>query len=1045
MWRQIEIGFGRVLPRILTPAIGLLLLGFSFTPAEAQYFGRNKVHYEKFQFQVLRTPHFDIHYYPEEAEMVEDAARMAERWYERFARLFQHEFEESKPIVFYADHADFQQTNTLQGFIGEGTGGVTESLKNRVILPMTGSYQDSDHVLGHELVHAFQYNMAQSGRGIGLQSLVRLPDWLVEGMAEYLSVGREDPLTAMWLRDALIRDDLPTIEQMTKERRFFPYRFGQAIWAYIGGTYGDEAVVDLFRSYLRVGWEPALRQVLGTSSDSLSVQWHETIRAEYTPFLEGRSEPDRMGVSTPPVARMRPSEVGHLLLSPSTGAGRQNVSPSISPDGRYIVFISEKDLFTFEMYLADASTGKIVKTLTSQASNPEYEALRFLDSSGSWSPDGQKLIFAVFSDGSQDLAILDVESREIEERIVIPGMGAIANPAWSPDGRSVAFSGSKGGISDLYVYDLETERLDRLTEDKYADFQPAWSPDGRTIAFVTDRGPETDFETLSYSEFQLATIDVPTRTVRHIPIFGNVKHMNPQFSPDGAYLYFISDVDGVSDIYRIDIAEREVGRLTRIATGVSGITSMSPAMSVARESGQLAFSVFDESEFHVLTLDPETLAEEPEVVASLEPALTRNLPPATPLRGSRIEAYLADADMGLVPRGTYSSDDAEEYESDLQLDFIGQPSIGIGADAWGGYVAGGASAFFSDMLGDRLLGVAVSAQGTFKDIGAQVQYYNMEDRWNWGVAGGRIPYQMVYYSGGYTPTGLVMQLIRQRVFIDSASGVLAYPLSSTRRLEGGLGFTRYSFDLEVETYIYDQFGRLIDRQKEQWETYDPLNLFQASVAFVGDHSYTAFTSPVRGGRYRFELQGSVGTVDFLTVTADYRRYFNPSSTMTLAFRALHFGRYGKEAEQNEILQPFFLGYETMIRGYAWESFTEAECSVTQGSSCPELDRLFGHRLAVANLELRVPFLGTEQFGLLDLPYVPMELVAFADIGMAWDSENQPNLIFSRESLDRVPVMSTGFSARMNLLGFMILEAYYAYPFQRPNRGWHWGFVMAPGW
>jgi hypothetical protein len=304
---------------------------------------------------------------------------------------------------------------------------------------------------------------------------------------------------------------------------------------------------------------------------------------------------------------------------------------------------------------------------------------------------------------------------------------------------------------------------------------------------------------------------------------------------------------------------------------------------------------------------------------------------------------------------------------------------------------------------------------------------------------------MVYYSGGYTATGLEMQLIRQRIFIDTGTGVLSYPLSQTRRIEGSLGFTRYSFDLEVERYIYDQFGRLIDRQREQLETYDPLNLFQASVALVGDYSYTAFTSPVRGGRYRFELQGAVGTANFLTVTADYRRYFNPSSTMTLAFRGLHFGRYGKEAEQNQVLQPFFLGYETMIRGYAWESFTQDECSVTEGSSCPELDRLFGHRLAVANVELRIPFLGTEQFGLLDLPYVPMELVAFADIGLAWDSENEPNLIFSRESLDRVPVMSTGVSARMNLMGFMILEAYYAYPFQRPNRGWHWGFVMSPGW
>ena len=121
-------------------------------PASGQYFGRNKVQYDDFEFSILRTDHFDFHYYPVETEAVEDAARMGERWYERFARSFQHEFESSKPVILYADHPDFQQTNTLSGFIGEGTGGVTESLKNRVIMPMTGSYWDTDHVLGHELV-----------------------------------------------------------------------------------------------------------------------------------------------------------------------------------------------------------------------------------------------------------------------------------------------------------------------------------------------------------------------------------------------------------------------------------------------------------------------------------------------------------------------------------------------------------------------------------------------------------------------------------------------------------------------------------------------------------------------------------------------------------------------------------------------------------------------------------------------------------------------------------------------------------------------------
>ena len=77
--------------------------------------------------------------------------------------------------------------------------------------------------------------------------------------------------------------------------------------------------------------------------------------------------------------------------------------------------------------------------------------------------------------------------------------------------------------------------------------------------------------------------------------------------------------------------------------------------------------------------------------------------------------------------------------------------------------------------------------------------------------------------------------------------------------------------------------------------------------------------------------------------------------------------------------------------------------------------------------------------------MPTELVAFADAGLAWDAGDSPTLEFSRSATDRVPVMSTGVSARANLLGFLILEAYYAYPWQRPLKGWHWGFQIAPGW
>ena len=1015
-------------------------------PAEAQYFGRNKVQYDDFDFTVLSTPHFDFHYYPVEAEAVRDAARMGERWYERFARAFQHEFEASKPVILYADHPDFQQTNTLSGFIGEGTGGVTESLKNRVIMPLANSYWDTDHVLGHELVHAFQYNIAQSRRGGGLQGLMALPLWLIEGMAEYMSVGRDDPLTAMWIRDAIRRDELPTIRQMTRESRFFPYRFGQALWAYIGGTYGDDAVVQVYRRSLRVGFESAIEQVLGMPTDTLSIRWKEKVAEEYLPLMEGRQAPD---------------EAGTLLLAPSTGSGSQNVSPALSPDGRYVAFLSEKDLFSVDLYLADAQTGRVIRKLSSANSDPQVEALRYIDSSGTWSPDGRFFALVVTSGGNNEMRVINVENGRQERVIEFPGIGAVNNPAWSPDGQHIVFAGSVGGITDLWLYNVESERLTQLTSDKYADLQPAWSPDGRTVVFASDRGPETDFARLTYSRFQLSFLDISTQEVTVLPVFGNVKHMNPQYAPDGQSVYFISDQDGVGDIYNVDLNSGAVTRITKLATAVSGITYMSPAMSVAAQTGRIVFSVFNELEFHILGIEP-TAGEAVAMVDRPEDQLGRKLPPANPDRFSRVATYLADAETGLIPAGTFTDEDRQEYESGLSLDYVGQPTIGIGTDSYGNYVGGGTSAYFSDMLGDRVLGVAVQAQGTFKDIGGQLFYANMKNRWNWGVGVGRIPYLLGYYNYGVDDPGTADERIflgqyRYRIFTSSASGQVSYPFTSTQRVEFAAGLTRYSYDIEVDKFYVDEFGRIYDYRRESLNEQrpDPLNLGQTSVALVGDNAFFGFVSPIRGGRYRIEVEQTWGTADYTTFIFDWRRYFSPQKNVTFGMRGLHYGRYGLTAEENDqdgfgLLRPLYLGYETLIRGYAYESFSGQECALSSQvpgamSSCPTFDRLFGQRIGVANVEMRIPFIGVEQFGLINFPFLPTELVVFADGGVAWDDQNPATLEFSRSSAARVPVFSTGVSARMNILGFMVLEAYYAYPWQRPEKGWHWGFSLAPGW
>ncbi|MEE2668994.1 MAG: peptidase S9 [Gemmatimonadota bacterium] len=1024
-------------------------------PAFGQYFGRNKVQYETFDFKILNTPHFEIHFYPEEGEAVEDAARMGERWYERFARLFQHEFERPKPLILYADHPDFQQTNTLSGQLSEGIGGVTESLKNRVIMPLTGSYAATDHVLGHELVHAFQYNIAQGRAGAGIRGLSLLPLWLIEGMAEYLSVGREDPLTAMWLRDAIRREDLPTISQMTTETRFFPYRFGEALWAYVGGRYGDEQIVNLFRRALRVGWEPAIEMVLGTTSDSLSADWREAVESEYLPLMAGRQAP---------------GESGALLLAPSTGAGTQNVSPSVSPDGRWVAFLSEKDLFGIELYIADARTGEIERKLVSANADPHFDALRFIDSAGDWSPDASKFVFTVFAQGDNELAIVDVESGDIEKKIDLEGIGAITSPTWSPDGQYIAFSGMNGGVSDIYSWDVTTGAVRQLTDDKYSDFQPTWSPDGSTIAFVSDRGLTTNFESLEYENPLLAFLDFETTQVTTLKVFGAGKHINPQYAPDGRSIYFVSDQDGFSDIYQYAFRTADVRRISRLQTAVSGITSMSPAFSVAREAGTILFSVFDTFEFHVYSLQAgEADVGGEDVVTSFELNPGRILPPTVPSRSSRIANYLSDPLTGLMPTGTYLAENAVDYNSELSLDFVGQPNVGFGTDRFGSYASGGASAYFSDMLGNRQLGVSVLAQGTLKDVGGQVFYVNQERRLNWGASGGRLVYLMGYQSFGMEPNGNTrIEQIRHRIFLNQTSVMAAYPFSTTRRVETNLGVQRISFDLEQDTYVLDPYGRLAANPQRtslpkcsssdsgnQGGFYsncsrDPVNLASVSIALVGDNSNSAFVSPVSGGRFRLEVGPSVGTENFTSVVADFRRYLSPSNDITFAIRGLHFGRYGNNLDTNRTtaaIQPYFLGYETFIRGYAFESFVPEECdsSGAVSGTCPGFDRLFGHRLGVANFEVRVPLLGVPRFGLINFPYLPTEIFLFSDAGLAFNDMDEVDFEFVRSGDQRVPVFSTGFGARFNVLGFLVLEVYWAHPFQRPIKGNHWGFSIAPGW
>ncbi|MCC7244240.1 MAG: hypothetical protein IT269_01055, partial [Saprospiraceae bacterium] len=155
--------------------LSLLFLAVSTIPVSAQYFGRNKPRYQKQKFQVTDTRHFEIYDYLNNPEKLQELADAAEVWYGMHKEVFQSDLDLHNPLIIYNDHAGFQQTNTISGDISVGTGGVTEGLRNRVIFPVAMTNQQTHHVLGHELVHAFQYRMVIGGDSTSIQNLGNIP------------------------------------------------------------------------------------------------------------------------------------------------------------------------------------------------------------------------------------------------------------------------------------------------------------------------------------------------------------------------------------------------------------------------------------------------------------------------------------------------------------------------------------------------------------------------------------------------------------------------------------------------------------------------------------------------------------------------------------------------------------------------------------------------------------------------------------------------------------------------------------------------------
>lgn len=1072
--------------RARTFLVSALCLAYALTlaaaPAAAQYFGRNKVQYRSFDFQIIRTEHFDIYYYEQEREAALDAARMTERSYARLSKILQHEFKQRKPVILYASHSDFQQTNALSGLIDESTGGVTEAYKNRIIMPFTGSYAEFDHVLNHEMVHGFQYDVIFS-RGILNESAPfsggRLPLWFMEGMAEYLSIGRIDPHTVSWLRDAVLNGYMRSIAEMNRRDDYLSYRFGQSLWAYIGEKWGDEVVGILLQKAPRMGVERAFASTLGLSLDDLSREWTAEVRKTYLPQV---------------AQYQTPSSFSRKLTAHDKLGDPWYLAPAVSRDGRHMAVLSQRDGLSFDLWLADAQTGELRKKLVSSARDANFESLRFMNSSAAFSPDGRLLAFVAQTGGSDALYLYDIERRKVVRKLRFD-LNGVAHPSFAPDGRRIVFSGNDGGLSDLFITTLDG-KLTRLTNDKYADMVPAWSPDGRRIAFTTDRGPGTNLDELRYGNYRVALIDVDSRAVTELPGQERGKNHNPVWSPDGTQLVWVNDATGINNLYLYDIARAELRQLTDLLSGVISVVPTTPVLAWAG-TGQLIYTYFEKAGYNLYSIDdPRTMTgggatrvtadaagggaarPSPTQVHSLarddtpqhdgivrsfyrsDEGFRPSAQPVEPHAAATPVSILALIDSANVALPDTLDFELLDYKIKFTPDMVGRPTIGAQVGGYyGNGLYGGSYIALSDMLGNHNLLFAGNINGSFSDASAFLGYAFLKTRANFSITAQQIP--LYRYLGGAIfaspERGREERTVVANVFlrdvIRTVDASVSYPFSPFRRVELGASAVFYKSDIMYRGYYTDTSEPLNHNER-----LDQLAYWQPSAALVYDNSLFGWTGPVSGRRYRLQLSKPMGDFEFTEGLFDFRNYLNYKQSLVFATRLTALSRHGADADRFLL----YWGGPYFIRGYDAGSYElgESECEESRRfvqqsiSSCPVRDQLIGSSAAFFNAELRFPVIKQLQVGFLG-SFPPVDFVTFFDGGVAWNNEvcasasvfdprecaagaaRAVKLVWDRKPgedpfLVREPLFSYGIGLRLNVF-YSILRFDYAVPLNRPAR------------
>lgn len=695
------------------------------------YFGKNKVQYTRFDWQVMVTDHFRVYFYSEETELARTAARLAEDAYNELAPKFKHEIRKKVPLIIYSSPSYFSQTNVIPGLLPESVGGFTEFMKGRVVVPFNGSYADFAHVIKHELVHAFMISRLDDiyRRRSRLRPFYP-PLWFTEGLAEYWSKGW-DTRSDMVVGDMVMGEKLYTLDRIHQIRgTFYMYKLGESFLHFVDSTYGRDKIAGLFDNWHKGrNFDEVVEYTLGDDLKELSRRWAYYLKKYYYPGLAEAGLPKMESVQ---LTMDGFSEKG-VPIHWDDGSGPAD----------YIVYKGYR-LGYSGIYCCRMGSSKLedCKILIKGERSADYESLHLLRS-GIDANDAGLVVFSSKSKENDVLYIYDLNESAVTRRFEFEDLIEARSPRFSHDGKRLVFVGSqKDGYTDIYVLTLADGEYHALTNDVYFDTDPVFTIDDKAVVFSSDRcrdGPE--------AALNLFRVDLDEDQVLQLT-FGPFRDGAPECVEPG--VLFSSNRSGADNIFLLD-SDHRLRAQSSLATG-----AFDPRLA---DDGQLVYTGYQDMRYQVYkgALRPCT-------------SLTQQQPrvqPAPAWHPRRLDSEMSRSTV--------------KYQTDYSLD-IAQSAVGY--DPIQGSL-GGLQAVVSDMLGNRsyyiLLTNTAQAKGEFlESFNVGVTYVNREKRLNWGV--GLFHLFDEYYND-----------FDQYYFERQAGGVglLSYPISKFNRFDLSM-VARYS-------------------------------------------------------------------------------------------------------------------------------------------------------------------------------------------------------------------------------------------------------------